>query len=323
MQSELEALVTPVSRLSRDLVKGLRQGGGGITKTEARFMVDLYYTMQEQRIRVNNQVKGLERDAKKTESDAEPHAGLDWTLTQFSILERQVAKLLQVYTETHPMAWFFEQTMGIGPVLASGLLAHIDIEKAPTVGHIWNFAGLNPDIKWEKGQKRPWNTPLKTLCWKIGDSFVKVSGRPEAIYGKIYRERKAYEWKRNIAGECAHAAENALANKKIGKSTDAHAWYAGQCSAEKAALALEEGKAPTAAACRVENGTPMIPPMQIDMRARRYATKLFLSHLHQRWREHEGLDVPKPFAIGILNHGHFIEPPQRDPALEDHTKAAA
>ena len=32
---------------------------------------------------------------------------------------------------------------------------------------------------------------LKELCWKIGESFVKVKGNPADIYGKIYEERKA------------------------------------------------------------------------------------------------------------------------------------
>jgi hypothetical protein len=373
MHDEIEALITPVGRLSRDLVKGLRQKGGGITSTEARFMVDMYYTMQEQRVRINNQTKGLERDAEKAGNTPEPHDGLDWTLVQFSTLEKQVARLLQVFTETHPMAWFFEQTLGIGPVLAAGLLAHIDIRKAPTVGHIWNFAGLNPETQWagrDEAKKiwaesigedleeklfsaagkigrnperllhmattkpdgtpvplsassciaaiarKPFNSQLKTLCWKIGDSFVKVSGREDAVYGRLYRERKAIEWRRNLSGANQAAAANALAAKKIGKDTDAFAWYSGACDPDKAAALLEEGKPPTAASCKAiaGSGVPMIPPAQVDMRARRWAVKLFLSHLHQRWYEEEYATAPpKPFAIAIQNHAHYIEPPQVRP----------
>lgn len=147
MHPEIEALITPVFKLNRDMTQALKQNGGGITDNEARFLVDLFYTMQDQRIRCNNQVKGLDRDAKKAETQAEPHDALDWTLTQFKTLELQIEKLLGIYVSMHPMAWFFEQTVGIGGILAAGLLAHIDIHKAPTAGHIWNFAGLNPDIK--------------------------------------------------------------------------------------------------------------------------------------------------------------------------------
>lgn len=316
MNHELEAIITPVFKLSRDMVKGLRQSGGGITDSEARFLVDLYYTMQDQRVRVNNQVKGLDRDAKKADTAAEPHEALDWTLNQFATLEQQVAKLLTVYTETHPMAWFFDQTIGIGPILAAGLLAHIDIRKAPTVGHIWNFAGLNPDTKWEKKTKRPWNAELKKLCWKIGDSFVKQSSNPRDVYGKVYRQRKAYEWERNLRGANATAAASSLNEKNFGKDTDARVWLSGQCDPEKARAMLEEGKAPTASACKSDDGTPMLPPAQIDMRARRYAVKLFLSHLHECWyREEYDEAPPKPFAIAMKGHAHYIAPPQSKPSV--------
>jgi len=281
----LDALVTPVLRLSRDMVKGLRQAGGGVTTSEARYLVDLYYMMQKQRVATNNQAKALDRDATKTGNTAEPHEAIDFVVSQFATLEQQVKRILTVYTETHELAWFFDQTVGVGPVIAAGLLSHIDIHKAPTVGHIWNFAGLNPGIAWRKGERRPWNAQLKTLCWKMGDSFVKVSGRPDAYYGQVYRERKALELERNEAGVLADEAARALEAKNIGKSTEAYAHYS----------------------------AGRLPPAHLDMRARRYAVKLFLSHLHQRWHEQVIGPVPKPFAVAHLGHAHVIEPPQTAP----------
>jgi len=314
MNNEIESLVTPVYRLTRDMTKALRQSGGGITDSEARYLTDIYYTMQDQRVRANNQVKGLERDAKKSETAAEPHEALDWTLTQFTTLEDQIARLLSIYTQMHPMAWFFDQTVGIGPVLAAGLLAHIDIRKAPTAGHIYSFAGLNPETKWEKGKKRPFNADLKKLCWKIGDSFVKFSGHENGYYGKVYRERKAVEWRNNLSGQFAGQAAKKLETVKIGKDTDARAWYSGQCSAETAREILESGKTPTASECKSDQGQPMLPPAHIDMRARRYAVKLFLSHLQECWyREVYDCDPPAPYAITQGGHAHYIAPPQIRP----------
>jgi hypothetical protein len=320
MHPEIESLLTPAYKLSRDIAKALRQQGGGITDNEARFLVDIFYTMQDQRIRCNNQVKGLDRDARKAETDAEPHDALDWTLTQFKTLELQVEKLLAIYVDSHPMAWFFTQTVGIGPILSAGLLAHIDIHKAPTAGHIWNFAGLNPDIRWEAKTKRPWNAELKKIAWKIGDSFVKQSSHPRDFYGKVYRERKAYEWQRNMAGTMRDQATGYLGAKNYGKDTDARSWYSGQCDPEKVRACLEAAKAPTAATCKADagNGIPMLPPAQIDMRARRYAVKLFLSHLQQRWYETEfNTAPPKPFAVSHLGHAHVIDPPQVNPLAGD------
>ncbi len=318
---ELDAFITPLYRNVRDIIKALRTHDdnghiGGVTTTEARYLIDIFYNMQGQRVRINNQVKSLERDAAKTDTPAEPHQALTWTLTNAKLLEEQIEKFLAFYTAGHPMAWFFEQTVGIGPILAAGLLAHIDIRQAPTVGHIWNFAGLNPTVTWAKGHKRPWNADLKKICWKIGDSFVKQSSHPRAYYGPLYRARKAYEWERNLDGTMREQAASYLAAKNYGATTDARAWYAGTCDPVLASALLATGTAPTAAACKdsAGQGVPMLPPAQIDMRARRWTVKLFLSHLHQRWYETEfGTPPPKAFALAILHHGHEIPPPQVNP----------
>ena len=308
--------VTPIYRLSRDALRAIRQQGGGITTTEARYLVDTYYRLQDQRIRANNQLKALDRDAAKGERPAEPHEALSWTLDQFGTLEQQLEKILAIYVQSHRMNWFFAQTIGIGPILAAGLLAHIDISRAVTAGHIYRYAGLDPTQKWEKGCKRPWNASLKKLCWKIGDSFVKTSGHPNGYYGRVYRERKNFEWQRNLAGDMVDQAADYLSKMKLGKDTDAYAWYSGACDPAKARAALAAGKPATAAGCVAdpEQGQPMLPPGQIDMRARRWAVKLFLSHLQHRWYELDnGTAPPAPYAIAILGHAHYLPPPQIPP----------
>ena len=78
------------------------------------------------------------------------------------------------------------------------------------------YAGMDPRSTWEKGQKRPWNAQLKVLCWKLGESFVKVSGNEKAFYGRIYKERKALEMAKNEAGEYAAQAAAKLEKFKIG-----------------------------------------------------------------------------------------------------------
>ncbi len=132
--------ITPIYRLSRDAMAAIRQHGGGITVTEARYLVDTYYRLQEQRIRANNQLKALARDATASDRVAEPHEALAWTMDQFATLEKSLEKILAIYVASHPMSWFFDQTLGIGPILAAGLLAHIDIHRAVTAGHIYRYA---------------------------------------------------------------------------------------------------------------------------------------------------------------------------------------
>jgi len=302
----------PIIKLNRDLLKAVTSDmPGGVTDNEARYLVDTYYTIQKARIRNVLQAKGLDRDAKKQGNEPEPHEAIDRFASDFSIQEENIKRVLGYYVETRDLNWFFANTLGIGPVLAAGLLAHIDIKQCPTVGHIWSFAGLNPTVVWDKGQKRPWNTGLKTICWKIGDSFVKLSGRQDSFYSQLYRQRKEQEWRKTLAGEYVEEAQRSMEKKKYGKATDQYAWYMGQCSPEKARAALEEGKSPTAAGCKDDAGIPMLSPAHIDARARRYAVKIFLSHLHECWyRQEFGENPPKPFAISIQGHAHYMPPPQ-------------
>lgn len=263
--------LTPIMKLTRDL----RAAAQTLSADEARFLVDAYYMMQENRIRADSQIRALTKSG-------EPHSVLGWLSDNADGLESGIKSALDRYSASHAIGVWARSQKGIGPVIASGLMAHIDINKAPTAGHIWNFAGLNPGVEWKKGEKRPWNAALKTLCWKIGESFVKVSGDDEAFYGVLYRERKQLEQGRNERGEFAEAAKAALAKKRFGDDTKARKFY-------------EEGK---------------LPPAHVHARAKRWTVKIFLSHLHAVWHEIEfGKPAPVPYAIAHLGHAHLLKPP--------------
>ena len=283
-----------VKRLSRDLAKA----GATLSDQEARFLVDSYYTVQDDRIRSASQLRALEKSG-------EPNELLGWLTDQSSILEQQIVRALDKYTDAHKMGSWMREIFGIGPIISAGLLANISMthwkcngtgkhnckEGEPctascgmitleTVGHIWRYAGLDPTVKWEKGKKRPWNAALKTLCWKIGQSFMKFSTNPKCFYGHLYLQRKQFEIERNDRGDNKELAKQL--SEKVGRFTEAYKH-------------LSEGK---------------LPPGQIDARARRYAVKIFLSHMHAEWYRREfGKEPPKPFAIAVLGHAHMIEAP--------------
>ena len=268
-----------VTRLSKDI----RKAAETLTDAEARFLVDSYYSMQRDRI-------GQDSAARQIAEAGEPNQVLVWLGGQSNLLENQIKGALEKYTTAHPVGSWMKSIKGIGPVLSAGLLAHIDIAKAPTVGHIWRFAGLDPSNVWGKGEKRPWNATLKTVCWKIGESFVKVStGENPSPYGLVYRDRKAFEIAKNDAGDYADQAAKALATKKFVKGTPTKAIY-------------ETGK---------------LPPSHIQARCQRYATKLFLAHLHHVWWETSFGEPPaKPYVITHLGHAHYIGPPNWPVKLE-------
>jgi hypothetical protein len=270
------------------LTKDLKAASITLSAQEARYLVDAYYIIQEDRKRSDSQVRSM---------GDEPHEVLAWFAEQNSILEKQIQRALDAYSASHPVGTWMRSVKGIGPVLAAGLLAHLDIYhpevnpetgevtrvRTRTVGHWWSFGGVDSSKKWEKGKKRPWNATLKTLLWKASDCFVKVSGGENpGYYGAIYRNRKAYEIGKNEAGEYAEQAKAALAAKRFGEDTEAHKHYS-------------KGK---------------LPPGHIDARAKRYAVKLFLSHLHDVWYRHEFKEAPPmPYPIAHLEHVHYIQPP--------------
>ena len=275
-QDEAEQFrLTGIARLSRDLV----QAAVTLSDTEARFLVDAYYIAQEGRKRAANQERSMAGTAGTT---PEPHEVLTWLAAQNRLLEQQIQRALDRYTDGRPIGRWLKSIYGIGPVISAGLIAHIDIKLSPTAGHLWSFAGLNPEQVWEKHQRRPWNARLKTLTWKVGQSFLKFSNVEECRYGRLYRERKAQEVARNDSGANANAAAAILQRKNIGKTTEAYKH-------------LSSGK---------------LPPAQVDARARRFVVKLFLSHLQLVWWfMDQGKLPPAPYAIAHGGHAHFLAPP--------------
>lgn len=259
----------PLLRMSRDMAKA----AATLSDQEARFLVSRYYAMQDDRKRLHSQAQALSKSG-------EPHSVFQYLAESAEVLENQCKRALDKYTEAHQMGAWMREVHGIGPVLSAGLLAHIDITRAPTVGHIWSFAGLNPETKWAKGQTRPWNAELKVLCWKIGQSFLKFSGDEKCYYGGVYRQRKAFEVANTEAGVHRDIALGLAAG--VGKDTEAFGHYS----------------------------AGRLPPAQLDARARRYAVKLFLSHMHGAWYElHYGKPAPLPYPIAHMQHVHFIPAP--------------
>jgi hypothetical protein len=333
MTISAEALVEPAlaSPESFVLAIDLRKAAATLSPLEARFLVDYYYQAQKDRIRTGNQVAA----AKKV---GEPHEVLSWYFDRQRAIEGSLKAALLVYVKEHKVGRWMLAIHGIGPVIAAGLMAHIDIEKAPTVGHIWRFAGLDAETQW-LGQgkaaelvsevmgdakrlteehveelcrrspmrddttrrlatdsktgsitkksitdtlaRKPWNARLKTLTWKLSGSFVKFRASPKDFYGKLYDQRKALEMERNAAHAFRDQCEHKLATTNI--------------KDPKTRQSYESG---------------LLPDGRIDLRARRWAVKIFLSHLHHVWYDIRFKTAPpRPFSIEHLGHAHYIAPP--------------
>ena len=325
----------PFIRLGRDMKVAAR----GLARRDARWLTDQYYTIQDARIRSASQ--------KRTNEEAgEPCMFNGWVFTSMMKFEGVIKAGLGEFAAQYKVGQWMQAQFGIGPVLSAALLSNFDIRKAPTVGHMWRFCGLDPTLKWLgkastkfltdlgvdkeltseqaskvhdasgqhqhkirdvfdngfylngkhiKGGKTglakllalcPWNADLKAICaYRLGECFVKFSGADKCYYGKLYAAKKVALMEANEAGQLNQQAERELASKNYGKTTEAYK--------------------------RLIQG--MLPQAQIHAQARRYAVKLFLSHLHHvMYRDYHNQDPPAPYIFEHPNgedHRHLLLPP--------------
>ncbi len=288
-------------KLSRDLKKAARQ----MSRRNARYFIDQYYLIQDKRIRAAAQVRAM-REA------AEPCELVDWMYDANRRLEASAKTALGVYVKQYKIGNWLLAQYGIGPVIASACLAHLEVEGRPTVGSYWRFAGMDPTSVWEKKTKRPWNGQLKSiLLYKLGESFVKFSGRDKCIYGQLLMQQKDKLWIQNIAGEFADAARKDVADKKYKDTTQALKWVRGDYSIDAVQTWLDNGKGEKPP--EAGHGVPMLPPAQIHARARRWAVKLFVSHLHEvMYWDWYGKAPPHPYIFEHpdgAEHVHLLKPP--------------
>lgn len=238
-----------------------------MTRNEARYLLSQYLTMQDNRKAADQKALKMEERAK-----GEPHAVLQWVSDNALALEKQILGALKAFAESQHMGRWAMDIYGIGPVVAAGLLAHVDIEKCPTVGHLWAFMGYDPSKKWEKGGKRPHNAALKQIGYYAGECFVKCSKSP---YRALYDSRKEYEQGKNERGEYAELAA------KVATDRPTHA----QIKTYKA------GK---------------LPDGHIHSRCKRYAVKQFIADWWaEAYRDHFKKEPPLPYPIAILGHAHL------------------
>jgi hypothetical protein len=261
--------------VSRRLTRDLMQAASIMDRAQVRFLVDNYYMMQKYRIATAAQLRSLAK--------GEPGRVLDWVNAEAKRVEHAISSALGSFSKQYSVGQWLLGVCGIGKVISAGLLAHLNVADCKTAGHFWRFAGLDPTCVWEPKQKRPWNAKLKVLCaFKAGESFVKVQNRPTDVYGKLYRLRKDREMEINERKGFAQQAE--LKKEKVAKSTAAYKHYADST----------------------------LPPAHIHARARRYAVKIFLSHLHHvMYVDYHGTEPPVPYVFEHCegDHRHFIEIP--------------
>lgn len=146
--------LTAIEALNADL----RIAAGLLTPDDVKVYCQLYYGLQGFRKRVKSRYDASKEAeqlraklAGRAPSEAmAPNVLLAFEFKQFRTLEAQMKAMMLGNARSKLAGRWLLSIFGIGPVIAAGLLAHIDVKKAPHVGNIYNFAGLNPNVKWMK-----------------------------------------------------------------------------------------------------------------------------------------------------------------------------
>lgn len=268
-----EKVLEPVKQKRSKLPVDVLAESYRMTPAEARLATANYYASQDQRKRLDMQIRHFgEKDI-----IIQIPAFLNMSATMYADFETISKKVLENYASSSRVGRWSMAQVGVGPVITAGLLAHLDITRAPTCGHFWAFAGLDPSRKWERGQKRPYNAELKQLTYHLGECIKRTHNHPDSYYGPLYEAQKEKLVKANENGK----------NVERAKTFTTH-------SADVRKV-LAKG---------------MLPPNNIDRQACNWVAKMFLSHLHAvMYWDHYRKPPPRPFEIQFDGHAHEIAVP--------------
>jgi len=322
----------------------LRLTASKLGKESARMFVDLFYQIQKMRIGCGGQYRAARRNQESTAFFAHQYGNL-------SALERQVKMGLDSFVSGYSIGNWMKSINGIAELTAAGMLAYIDIRQAPTVGHIWRFAGI-------AGDEQPWFKKkeaaqiVSEVCGKRGkitdehveqlaarvmrkaDNFRRTALRCSKS-SRITREglRRAVAlrpyckaFKTFVCGRVG----SALLQRKNDEANIYYPIYA----ARRALLEKqnEEGKFHDYALERVETvgektkahkwyERGLLPPDHIHRRANRVMVKILLSHIHTAMYE-EYHCKPAPLLYILTKdpaHTHLIKPPNWPGKFEGRT----
>jgi hypothetical protein len=201
-------------------------------------------------------------------------------------LENYVDGRIATHLKAHPAYPWFSRVKGIGLENIGKIIELVRIEPeykddgselpyANTISALWKFAGYAPNedgkaMKCKTGEKLPYNSQLRSMCWRVGGSLLRAKGK----FYKYYLSQKEQYQARYEAQDIKIVPAAALP-KINGKKNEGNEY-------------ISEG--------------------HIHNMALRKMIKLFLSCLWLKWREGEGLPVTNPYPIDKLGYKSFIDP---------------
>ena len=309
-------------------------------KAEARFLQDLFRSIQQMRIDIAGKVRakaqGADNKSKSDDNNTQELTFLAWSLQSLIEFENSIKKALEAFSDSYYMSRWAKKVKGIGPVIATELAANLEIkDKTMHAGNWWSYAGLNdnnrPWLGREKSKKIV-EDAIKNHDGVIDDFTVyeiaaKSKWKYEWLKNRAYDEKKGWK-KDDLIKACSFIPYNKslkVLMYKIGHSfrlsknkpdslygrilreredyentKNQNGDYASQAADILANKNIGKG---TVAYSYYSKG--QLPPAHIAQRAERYATKLFISHLFEAsWYNKYNEPCPEPYIIGFDESGH-------------------
>jgi len=335
------------------------------SKQDARYLRDMYYQFQARRLALQNQLRALNQGKdkdqpdekaemikedgvdKKTKKGTENRTFLEFMLYQVSILEKQIAVGLDIFSNGGYLGKWAKEVVGIGPVISTCLMSSLEMRDDNTgndtwmhAGNWWSYCGLNDN-------KRPWigRDAAKQMVKEtveenggvINDAVVMaLSGKSQWPYsyliasctdekGRVHltvdnlskaickvpynKDLKVLMYKIGESFIRVQNKPNSLYGKifKQRKNYEIMKNERGDY-ADQAAKSLKRFGKDTESYKWYKQGK--LPPAHIINRAKRYTVKLFISHLFEAMYYNKyGRYCSDPYIISFgAEHGDYIGP---------------
>lgn len=186
-------------------------------KTAIAELVDAYMRSQRERIRWSNRVSAIERNGGEYGWVFEKYT------QKFRDMEEDFLNAITDEVENVEIVNRMVAIRGMGKILAAKLYALIDITRAERPSNLWRYAGYavveGKAEKPKKGEKLHYNKQLKTICYQIATSFLRLN----SPYRRIYDEAKEYYRKNRPDWTKMHI--HFAATRKMMKIFLFHLWY--------------------------------------------------------------------------------------------------
>lgn len=329
----IEAQV-PLTRFKKDAA----QMAASLPRQEANLLCDLYYQIQEYRIRAQSQIAEA-GEARK------PHALMAWVYLMLEIIEQTIKVAMDRYSDESRVGVWAKGVHGIGEVLAGNMLAIFDITKVKHASSVYRFMGYDPDLKWlgKDGAKELVRRHVGKSSTVTDEQFTAICAeanrRPRNVRAQF--RFKNPEMAAGTEPIKADALIKQMARRPWNHSAKVLGWkmatsffmqrfnekdFYGKLmedrkayeirrnesggNADYARKAIETKKLDKSKVAYEAYAEGRLPDGQIHKRALRWVAKLFISHWYEvAYEVQYGKPPPEPFAIARLKHTGRIYPP--------------